>query len=95
MLVTTNIPYLDKLANTDIVLKNYNDACDFLKQRGLYYDYIDDLQKLANLNTIYVDDMEVVRSIDNLINKINQLITKTTNGNNEKSKLEGVIEACI
>jgi hypothetical protein len=71
--ITTQTQFLDVLCNQDELKENYKKAIEYIKKRG--YEYLrNDLDLLYSANCIYgVDDVKIVKSVDELIKGINQL----------------------
>lgn len=68
--ITTETSFLDVLVDNDMLRDNYEKAKQFLIERGKEH-HLDYLQKLYDANYLgQVSEVEVVKTIDNLIKKI-------------------------
>lgn len=78
--IYSEIPFFDKLCNDDLTYKNYRKAIDYVKSKGYRECYEEEIHSLYISNMIPYDDRLVVRTTDDLIKHLNQLINeKQTN----------------
>jgi hypothetical protein len=90
--ITTEASFIESLCNNDILTENYKEMNEYL-QKTKYKYLTPELDALYESNLIYVDEIEVVKSIDNLVELINQ--NANQNGNNKKDKRKGITKALI
>jgi hypothetical protein len=74
--ITTDVPYIETLAKTSELRKNYDDAMEFLKNNEYNY-LLNDLRDLFCANT-YNNNYEAqyIKTIDHLVKEINKLATE-------------------
>lgn len=77
--ITTKIRYLDYIVSQKERLVNYKKAEEYLKKNG--FDFLlQDLEDLYLANSLGIyDEAEIYKTIDHLVNSINQIVK---NGNN-------------
>jgi hypothetical protein len=75
--ITTSTDYFDHICDQDIIDKNYKIAKEFLESKNYNY-LINQLEDLYKENVVYIlDRQEIFKSIDHIINSINQLTKET------------------
>jgi len=91
--ITTTIPFLDKICDQEKIDENYAIAKKHLDERG-YNDLINELDQLYEYNRISIfSKLEIHKSIEHALNEINKTINN--NGNDQKSKLKGVVKTRV
>ena len=78
--ITTKANYMEAIVNDDLLKENYEIAKKFFEGKNDKY-FLEELKDLYLANCLWVDDIEVIKSVDNLIDKINNNLKQTTNGN--------------
>ena len=77
--ITTKADYIEAIVGDDKLTENYEIAKKFLEGKNDKY-FLGELKDLYLANCLWVDDIEVIKSVDNLIDKINNNLKQTTNG---------------
>ena len=78
--IYSEIPFFDKLCNNDELNESYKKALEYIKSKGYHECYENQLWNLFHRNLYPIDDRLCVKTSDDLIKQINQLI-------NQKQKL--------
>lgn len=74
--IYSEIPFFDKLCNNDELKKSRDKAIEYMKSKGYDEFYQDQVNELFYKNSYPVDDRLLVKTTDDLIKQINQLINE-------------------
>lgn len=77
--ITTKADYIEAIVNNDALKESYLKSKKHLETRGLNY-HIEELTRLYTANIIQVEEIEVVKSVASLIDKINNYLKQNENG---------------